>query len=495
MLSSSGLGGHIGTTKLQSPTCADDIALAAQDRVETQSMIDVVHKYSQREHYEIQARKSAVLIINSPHPHHPDNFYMGDSLIPVVQSGEHLGITRDSTGGPGIQLQVNMKKARSAAYSLMGAGMHGKNGLPQSTCIHLYRIHVLPVLTYGLGIFNLEEKDLKPIEHFQRTMLKQIMSLADNVADPAVHVLSGVPPVEFEVHRQALGYLGSIARKSLSAEYAMAKRQLILKTTDSKSWFNFIKSVCIKYDLPLPNEVLHNQPTKQRWKSQVKEAMTRYWESRLIREASLYPSLRYINLQQFTLGKPHTIIRYNTTYRGDIIKCKIKLLLATGTYLLQAQRSRFNQFEVDSTCLLCKKEPENREHFLSSCEALAGHRSIYADQIQEILVDNFGPQFTRNIMNSSEEFTQLIMDCTSEHFTSAFPFTRDVSRKIELITQKLVYTLHLTRRSMLTLIAPMHRRPRPPKPKKKVTNHNTLYCSTQQSTIDHTTTEKSGASK
>ncbi len=142
----------------------------------------------------------------------------------------------------------------------------------------------------------------------------------------------------------------------------------------------------------------------------------------------------------------------------------------------------------------CKKEPENIEHFLSSCEAL--DRFIYANQLQEIRIDNLGPQFATNIINSSEE---LIIDCTSEHFTSAFPFTKDVSSKIELITQKLVYALHLTRHSMLTLTAPMHRCPRPPNPPKKVTNHNTLYCNTQQSTADHrfihTTTEKSCASE
>ena len=83
-------------------------------------------------------------------------------------------------------------------------------------------------------------------------MIKQIISLADNVADPAFNILSGIPPVEFEVHRQALGYLGSIARKDSSAEYSIAKRQLIMKSATSPSWFNYIKSVCVQYDLPTP---------------------------------------------------------------------------------------------------------------------------------------------------------------------------------------------------------------------------------------------------
>ena len=73
-------------------------------------------------------------------------------------------------------------------------------------------------------------------------VIKQIITLADNVADHAVHILSGIPPIEFGVYRQALGYLGSIAWKDTSAEYSIAKRQLIMKSTDSPSWCNYIRS-------------------------------------------------------------------------------------------------------------------------------------------------------------------------------------------------------------------------------------------------------------
>ena len=38
----------------------------------------------------------------------------------------------------------------------------------------------------------------------------------------------------------------------------------------------------------------------------------------------------------------------------------------SGSYMLQATRARFNQFEVDPTWLLCFKEPENIEHLAVS---------------------------------------------------------------------------------------------------------------------------------
>ncbi len=190
MLTESRLGGSIGITPLPAPTCADDVALCSTNPTEIQSMIDVVNKYSEKERYEIQARKSAVLVINDPNPQFPITFYMGDKPIPNVSTGTHLGVVRDKKGGPEAQVQNNISSARKAAYRLMGAGLHGKNGLPQNTCLHLYRIYIVPIMTYGLAIFSLEEKHLKSLELFQKGMLKQIMSLPDNTSDPAVYILS-----------------------------------------------------------------------------------------------------------------------------------------------------------------------------------------------------------------------------------------------------------------------------------------------------------------
>ncbi len=469
MLSNSGMGGHIGINHLQSPTCADDIAICAYDKIEMQCMIDVVHQYSKQEKYEIQARKSAVLTINSPHPLHHDDFYMGESKIPAVEKGEHLGVTRDTTGGPAAQIKVNIKKARGATYSMMGAGLHGKNGLPQDTCIHLYKIYVLPVLTYGLGIFTLDETGIKPLEQFQKTILKQLLSLADNVADPTIHLLSGIPQVECEIHRQALGFLGSIARKDSSIENSVARRQLIMKTVKSPSWFNHMKNVCIKYDLPSPSEILATKPPKTKWKLQVKDAVTSYWTKRIIREAIQYPSLKYLNLEVFTIGKPHTIIRHSSIFQRDVIKCATKLLLVTGTYCLQAQRSKFNQFEVDPTCLLCQEEPETREHFISTCKALSAYRTRYSGEIHDILSEEMGYEEAGRIMNSKEMFVQLIMDCSSHIITSSAPLSRNAISGIEQLSQRLVFALHLARKSMLALIAPNMHRHKP----KKVTNNIT----------------------
>ena len=75
------------------------------------------------------------------------------------------------------------------------------------------------------------------------------------------------------------------------------------------------------------------------------------------------------------------------------------------------------------------------------------------------------------IMDSREEFVQLVMDCSSGIITSRAPLTRKAVHGIEPLTQRLIYAIHIARKSMLALIAPsLHRR----KPK-KVTN-NAITC-------------------
>ena len=72
--------------------------------------------------------------------------------MPNVKSTTHLGIQRAVSGPVTMEETVsnNIQKARKACYSLMSAGLHGHNGLDPATCIHLIKIYVLSVLTYGL---------------------------------------------------------------------------------------------------------------------------------------------------------------------------------------------------------------------------------------------------------------------------------------------------------------------------------------------------------
>ncbi|CAC5396897.1 unnamed protein product [Mytilus coruscus] len=173
-------------------------------------------------------------------------------VMPVVDKATHIGVTRSQNNSAQSTVEENLKKTRRAIYSLMGTGLHGENGLDPETSIALLRTYILPILTYGLEIVIPKGKILT-IYNSNKKLLKQILSLNINVADPAVYLISGLLPIEAEIHLKILTMFGNITRANKkSSEWRLAERQLQIKSMDSNSWFIDMKKICIKYDLEKP---------------------------------------------------------------------------------------------------------------------------------------------------------------------------------------------------------------------------------------------------
>ena len=124
------------------------------------------------------------------------------------------------------------KKARKSAYSLLGGGFHGHNGLDVETIVHLYKIYISPVLLYGLELILPTTSSLLLLENFQKKVLKQILSLPPCVADITVNILTGILPIEAQLHIRALGLFNNIYNQLESnIEKSLARRQLLMKKT------------------------------------------------------------------------------------------------------------------------------------------------------------------------------------------------------------------------------------------------------------------------
>lgn len=143
---------HIGEVCCAAATCADDVAAISNTLEGLQSMVSSAVDYSEMELYLIQPEKSVILPVNS----NVRSCQTGDIAInigskpmPFVSESMHIGILR-SANSQESAIQENIKKARRTIHSLMGAGLHGKNGLGPDASIHLLQIYVVPVLVYGL---------------------------------------------------------------------------------------------------------------------------------------------------------------------------------------------------------------------------------------------------------------------------------------------------------------------------------------------------------
>ena len=78
-----------------------------------------------------------------------------------------------------------------------------------------------------------------------------------------VYVLSGTLPVEAQIHTRTLGLFNNICNQAdNSIGKNLARRQLIVKSNESNSWFVEIKYILRKYNRQEASWYLDNPPKK-----------------------------------------------------------------------------------------------------------------------------------------------------------------------------------------------------------------------------------------
>ena len=128
------------------------------------------------------------------------------------------------SGGLLSTIDNNITKARGAAYSVLGAGFHGVSGLNPVTTTHVWQVYVLPVLTYGLELFNIPERLITKLETFQNKIVKQLLGLTNGTPQCAILLLTGLPTIEVVLHLKVLGMLWNIINANYSIENSILLR-------------------------------------------------------------------------------------------------------------------------------------------------------------------------------------------------------------------------------------------------------------------------------
>ena len=132
----------------------------------------------------------------------------------------------------------------------------------------------------------------------------------------------------------------------------------------------------------------------------VKQHVDAYWMDQIKYRASLYSSLRYLHVEDYQPGKRHPSIR-NVNDMRDALRVSTKVKLVTGTYILQSNRSTFNQNELSPLCLLCREDDETIEHFLLHCPVLDSVRRVLLNDLVNIYENLY----------HERRLLQFIIDC------------------------------------------------------------------------------------
>ena len=117
------------------------------------------------------------------------------------------------------------------------------------------------------------------------------------------------------------------------------------------------------------------------------------------------------------------------------ISMKLTCKLVTGTYILQTNRARFNQNQVNTVCLLCHRKNETVEHFLLHCPALASLRNHSIDTLLSVCDGVYSPT------NSPYSVLQLILDYSAlTSFTNVS--NNEHLQSVEFHCRRLSHTHH-----------------------------------------------------
>ena len=446
-LEKANLGVFIGTIYVGCPTCADDLLLMSKYPWELQIMLDKCYRNSSRNKCTFHPTKSCV-VRHTMNSHHLKNenwssWVLGKTPMTVKENSEHLGLVRGGSSEGQVNVIDRISLARRTLYSLIKSGMHGSNGLNPKVSYKMYQCYVMPRLLFGLESIFLLKKHFKLLNDFHVDTLRKLQTLPSRTSYAAVLLLLGALPMEAELDKRHLSLLFSCLKSGNTKFVLLAKRQSLSYDTESRSFFTRVKHILTKYELPDIDSICELDISKDQWKIKTKNAVRKYWTERLRQEAGEKSTLQYCNTTGLRIGQTHPVWDTVQSTRLDVRRGIVKCRILTGTYIVQTIRSKFNQYQVNSTCPLCFIEDEDIVHMLLRCSVLHSVRKEPYRVLRDYIISKTDPDFWRTVFPTKTSLTKLIIDCGQ---ITELQTVRGIDLStVERLTRNLCFAVHTER--------------------------------------------------
>ena len=155
----------IGTSYVGCPTCADDIMLCAKSEQEAQTQLYIIEQCTSDDRVKINSKKTEIIRINDNKAKNKPLTLFKETISEKI-SLKHLGIERQKNNIPDIEKRIYI--ARGTMYSLMGAGLHGINGIHPLIAWQLWRTFVVPRMLYEIETLKITTTDIYKLVQFQK---------------------------------------------------------------------------------------------------------------------------------------------------------------------------------------------------------------------------------------------------------------------------------------------------------------------------------------
>ncbi|VDI15366.1 Hypothetical predicted protein [Mytilus galloprovincialis] len=230
-LERSDIGAEIGNIKVMAPTCADDIAVLAENQHEVQALLDIVENCTKRDLVTINPNKSDLVPITKCQ----SNFsvYLGKDEITQKSETKHLGLIRNSKNK--LNTEDRLKLARKTLYALLGPGLHARKGMSPIVAYKIWKTDVIPRALYGIEVMNFTESDILKLERLQ---------LKSHAIGNAHQIWKSVPNCHIEVKKAEVKarlltgtYTLQVNKAKFSNNKETAKCKMCLNDTEDLEHF------------------------------------------------------------------------------------------------------------------------------------------------------------------------------------------------------------------------------------------------------------------
>ena len=416
----SGLGITIAGHPVASVGQADDTALISHDIHHLQCLLDLSLLYCQKHQVQLSAGKTKLLVFSKDdsdslkYVKALSPIRIGDTRIEFVDTAEHVGVLRSTSGNlPHIhQRIVNHKKSLAQILCMGLSRRHRANPV---AALGAENIFSMPVLYSGIASLYLKKPEIATLAQHVKETIQSILKLHSKTPEPVIFFLAGRLPGEAVLHLRQLSLFGMISRLPDNILHKIAKDILTTTTQTSKNWFANIRELCFKYNLPHPLLLLKNPPSKLTFKTLCKKNITDFWQSELrVRSGSL-KSLQYFKPQFMSLNRPHPLLTWATdSYKVN--KCITVMRLLSGRFRCGSLIRHFYPNITTGLCELCGTEVEDIPHIiLPKCTALKDRaESLLIFAKNTLALSQTTSTILHNVLNSEDDIlkTQFFLDPT-----------------------------------------------------------------------------------
>ena len=393
-------GYHIGSIKLTNVTVADDELLVSSCPNDAQNQLNIMSSENSRDRAIVNGDKTEGVAINLEKP---VLFYNSD-VVPFNETAKHLGLHLSALP---ITADGAKSKSRKTIYSLMGTGMHGRNGLNPIVIRKIWERYNDPRSSHGLDVQFFPDIELQKLQTHEIQHMKMFQSLPKFAANILAHILVGGRPISAIIHQRMLSLLMNIRRKN-GIEAEIGRRQLAMKPSSSNSWFHRTNAVANKYGLPNCFTVLEEPPwDKITWKHHVKATITDHVESSWRKELDRLTSLQYINPRAISIGRGHPVwstSRYSAQASRQAIS-KVRFLTNT----MMNGSNAHKMFSENATCI-CGFPSENRRHQILDCSIYDDLRDFCVSRMTHLIVTNYNNIITEDMIHHPDTLFLLLLD-------------------------------------------------------------------------------------